>query len=91
MKDVRIRESYCGCPESGLWNIVPTLGEKGKRFRDGLTFANLVGVISTCLNEKTMETYPQNQDVAQIHKRQYSDVSFALNLVERGRGVTSYE
>ena len=83
---VDVRRAGCG----NSLTIVPTLDKKGKR-RDELTFANLVGVISTCLNEKTMETYPQNQDVAQIHKRQYSDVSFALNLVERGRGVTSYE
>jgi hypothetical protein len=22
VKDVRIRESYCGCPEGGLWELV---------------------------------------------------------------------
>jgi hypothetical protein len=39
-----------------------------------LTEANLVRLVSTCLDEGTMETYPQYQDVAQIHKRQYPNV-----------------
>ena len=69
--------------KNSLVVVLHSAGREGERFVDELTEANLVVLSVRAWMRKTTETYPQYQDVAQIHNEQDSEASFSLGLRER--------